>query len=129
MRQPFFYVLQFALIVLGTKVDSTMKSGALDLQRGLSSGKQDFDTDKNEWPIYQPVIKVEARAQCSGKVHRVFNIKNKVHSCLHIAGEAKYIVDIPYLSNELHGAFVVSTIGSCQIDSIDASKALVNRTL
>ena len=57
---------QFAMIVIGNKVDSKFKSGALNLERGLSSGKQDFDTDKKEWPIYRPTIKVEARAQCSG---------------------------------------------------------------
>ena len=40
-------------------------------------------------------------------------------------GEAQYIDDIPIRGDELHGAFVVSTIGNCQLDSIDPFNALV----
>ena len=40
-------------------------------------------------------------------------------------GEAKYIDDIPVCSNELFGAFVLSTVANCYIDQIDASDALV----
>jgi len=44
-----------------------MQSGATDLERGLSSGKQDYETDLNEWPINQPSVKVDAKTQCSGE--------------------------------------------------------------
>ena len=96
---------QFALNVVGKQVDAKNKSGMSNLERGVSSGKQEFDTDANEWPIRQPIIKLEARAQCSG--------------------EAQYTDDIPLLPGELHAAFVLSTVANCQLDSIDPSKALV----
>ena len=43
-----------------------VRTGAVELERGISSGKQEFDTDETQWPVHQPTIKVEARAQCSG---------------------------------------------------------------
>jgi xanthine dehydrogenase/oxidase len=55
------------LSVLGDKVPKHIASGALDLQREISSGKQDYDTDSKDWPVNQPLIKVEARSQCSGE--------------------------------------------------------------
>ena len=62
----YIFLFQFVLNILGSKVGPNIQSGALNLKRGLSSGKQDFDTDEKEWPIYKPTIKVEAMAQCSG---------------------------------------------------------------
>ena len=93
------------LDIVGDKVDERFRSGALNLKRGLSSGQQKFDTDEKDWPVNQPVPKVEARAQCSG--------------------EAQYVDDIPLRPDELHAAFVLSTVGNCRIESIDASAALV----
>jgi len=99
-------IKQFALNVVDKQqVDAKNQSGMNNLERGVSSGKQEFDTDANEWPITQPIIKLEARAQCSG--------------------EAQYTDDIPLLPGELHAAFVLSTVANCQLDSIDPSKALV----
>jgi len=60
---------QFALHVVGDRASPRVRSGALDLERGLSSGKQEFETDEKQWPVNKPTIKVEARAQCSG-IHR-----------------------------------------------------------
>ena len=62
------------LTILGDKVPKHISSGALDLQREISSGKQEFDTDSKNWPVNQPTIKVEARSQCSGS----FSIKNNL---------------------------------------------------
>lgn len=42
-----------------------------------------------------------------------------------LIGEAEYIDDIPVRGDELHGVFVVSTTANCQLESIDASEALV----
>ena len=42
-----------------------------------------------------------------------------------ILGEAEYIDDIPLRGNELHGVFVVSQFGNCQLEAIDPSEALV----
>jgi xanthine dehydrogenase molybdopterin-binding subunit B len=44
-------------------------------------------------------------------------------------GEAKYIDDIPVRVDELHGAFVMSTVANCLLDEVDASIALVIKIL
>lgn len=82
-----------------------MRSGGSVLERGLSSGKQDFDTDKNLWPLNQPLPKMEAIHQTSG--------------------EAQYVNDVPALPNEVFCAFVLTTVPNGIIESIDASEALV----
>ena len=58
------------------------------------------------WPVSQPHEKVEAKWQT--------------------AGEIKYTADMPVRHGELHGAFVLSTKGNCDLISIDATGALVN---
>jgi len=95
---------KFALSVIGDKVSPRVRTGAVELERGISSGKQEFDTDETQWPVHQPTIKVEARAQCSG--------------------EAEYTPDISKRADELYGEFVLSTVASCTIESVDASAAL-----
>jgi xanthine dehydrogenase/oxidase len=58
---------QFVLAIIGDKAAPEFRSGALNLERGIMNGKQDYETDSKEWPVNQPTIKVEARAQCSGR--------------------------------------------------------------
>lgn len=41
-------------------------------------------------------------------------------------GEAEFVNDIPWRANELHGAFVSSTVGNATIASVDPSAALVS---
>ena len=41
-------------------------------------------------------------------------------------GEAEYIDDIPKNPNEVHAAFVLATIGNCELDTVDPSPALVS---
>lgn len=53
-------------MIVGDKVAPTFRSGALNLERGLTTGKQEYDTNSSDWPVNKPTIKVEARAQCSG---------------------------------------------------------------
>lgn len=36
------------------------KSGAMPLLRPLSSGQQSYDTKPMEWPLTEPLIKLEA---------------------------------------------------------------------
>ena len=83
-----------------------MRSGADDitLQRGLTSGKQNFETDESLWPVSQPIEKVEAKWQT--------------------AGEAEYIGDIPERKDELHGAFVLSSLANATVVRVDSTKAL-----
>ncbi|XP_075153164.1 uncharacterized protein LOC142226822 [Haematobia irritans] len=79
-------------------------SGGHLMKRELSSGQQIFDTNKNVYPVTQPVQKLEALIQCSG--------------------EAKYMNDLITSSNALHCAFVGATKVGKTIEKIDASEAL-----
>ena len=96
--------LKFLLGIKPENVDQRLRSGGTLLEREVSSGKQDFDTDKNQWPLTQPVPKIEA-------VHQT-------------AGEAQYVNDVPPFHNEVFCAFVLSTVPSGRVESIDPSEAL-----
>ncbi|XP_059220297.1 uncharacterized protein LOC131995558 [Stomoxys calcitrans] len=79
-------------------------SGGPLLKRELSSGLQTFDTQPSNYPVTQPVQKLEALIQC--------------------AGEAKYMNDLITSQNTVHCAFVGATKVGSMIESIDASQAL-----
>ncbi|XP_043523035.1 xanthine dehydrogenase/oxidase-like isoform X2 [Frieseomelitta varia] len=85
-------------------VNSKARSGASILERGLSSGKQNFETDKNLWPLNQPLPKLESIYQTSGA--------------------AQYVNDIPPFPDEVFCAFVLTTIANGKVNKIDASEAL-----
>ncbi|KAH8382926.1 hypothetical protein KR009_005851 [Drosophila setifemur] len=85
-------------------IGEKFKSGGQLLQRPLSSGLQIFQTQKQNYPVTQAVVKVEGMIQCSG--------------------EATYMNDVLTTSNAVHCSFVgASKVGST-IDQIDASEAL-----
>ncbi|CAG7835136.1 unnamed protein product [Allacma fusca] len=92
--------------ILGEKADGNLHSGAEVLIREQNSGRQTYDTDEEFGmsPLYKPVAKLEALAQCSG--------------------EAEYVNDIPKQQDELSGAFVTATLANTEIKTIDASEAL-----
>ena len=52
-------------------------------------------------------------------------IKHK-SSELQATGEATYIDDIPKYPNEAHAAFVLASVGNCELDTIDPSPAVVS---
>ncbi|KAJ8967057.1 hypothetical protein NQ317_000049 [Molorchus minor] len=86
-------------------ISARIKTGGALLERPVSSGTQEFGTNKNSYPLGQPVIKVEALAQTSGK--------------------AEYIADIPDRPNQLFAAFVTAKAApNSTISKIDISKAL-----
>ncbi|XP_035716520.1 indole-3-acetaldehyde oxidase [Folsomia candida] len=93
------------LSILGDSVKAPLRSGGQDLEHGPMSGQQTFDSDQKEWPLYQPIPKIEAAVQASG--------------------EAEYINDIDPEFGELFGAFVLTTVANATISSIDASEALI----
>lgn len=68
-----------------------------------SSGQQDFKTDPEQYPMTEPLPKLDSRKQT--------------------AGEAQYIGDMPSMNGQLHAVFVKSTIGCGEIKSFDASEA------
>ena len=53
--------------VLGASASSAVQSGAEELERGLSSGVQEWETDESQWPLTQPVPKYEGKIQCAGE--------------------------------------------------------------
>jgi xanthine dehydrogenase/oxidase len=67
-------------------------------------GTQDYETDKNLWPVNKPTTKREAIQQTSG--------------------EAVYCNDLPQFPNEVFCAFVLTKVSNGKIVNIDASKAL-----
>lgn len=95
---------RFVLDVLGNKAGSAFRSGSVPLTRPLSSGKQTYDTIPMEWPLTQPMTKVEAINQASGR--------------------AVYINDIAGQPGECFAEFVLSTEANAKIQSIDPSEAL-----
>ncbi|KAJ6644053.1 Xanthine dehydrogenase [Pseudolycoriella hygida] len=86
------------------KVKPEHQSGGEILQRTLSSGKQEFDTYEDKFPLTQPIPKYEGLIQ--------------------VSGEAQYVNDIPNMDNELWAAFVPTSKVRAKIGKIDASEAL-----
>lgn len=72
--------------------------------RPLSQGAHIFpDDDPNIYPVTKPMPKLNAYLQASG--------------------EAKYTFDNIALKNQLEGAFILSQVGNCRINTIDDSEA------
>ena len=88
-------------------VDPKIKTGGADIERGLMYGKQSYDTIKSEWPLYEPMPKIEAPIQCTG--------------------EAEYTNDIHPQIGEVFGAFVYTTVANATLKSIDTSEAMVRK--
>ncbi|KAM3961487.1 LOW QUALITY PROTEIN: uncharacterized protein ACR2FA_004382 [Aphomia sociella] len=82
------------------------QSGALRLHESVtvSQARQVYDTKPNLWPLNQPVQKLEALIQCSGEV--------------------LYTEDLPNIPHEVYAAFVLSTVSTGTIESINYEFAL-----
>ncbi|XP_067011294.2 xanthine dehydrogenase/oxidase [Anabrus simplex] len=104
LAKGLFY--KFVLSLAPPQLNKRFISGGVSMHqtRPLSSGKQEFDTDKSMWPVNQPIPKLEATIQC--------------------AGEALYVNDVPTIPGELFAAFVVTKVGQGNIEKIDPSPAL-----
>jgi hypothetical protein len=61
------FVFQFVLGLSPPDLPGNLVSGGKILDRPISTGKQDFETNKSVWPLNKPVPKLEAVTQCSGK--------------------------------------------------------------
>lgn len=86
-------------------ITSRNKSGGSLLERPLSTGIQEFGTIPENYPVTEPIIKVEALAQCSG--------------------QAEYIFDMPDRPHQLYAALVTAeAMANSQILSVDTSAAL-----
>ncbi|CAG9836996.1 unnamed protein product [Diabrotica balteata] len=86
-------------------VGARYKSGGTILTRPLSTGTQQYGTDNKEWPLTQPIPKVESLAQTSGQL--------------------KYIMDMPDIPHECIASFVTAKcVAGSKIINIDTSQAL-----
>lgn len=88
-------------------IKSEYKSGASILKRPLSSGRQEYDSFKDKYPLTQNVPKYEGLIQCSG--------------------ELEYVNDIAPMKNELWAAFIQATEVHATVESVDVSDAMVTR--
>ncbi|XP_012221434.1 xanthine dehydrogenase/oxidase isoform X2 [Linepithema humile] len=102
LSEGLFY--KCVLSIRPENLNARLRSGGPILERGLSSAKPDYDTDKNMWPVNKPLAKIESIHQTSG--------------------EAQYCNDLPPYPGEVFCAFVSTEIANGKIESIDASKAL-----
>ena len=59
--------------IVGEKATDLVSSGADDLVRPLSSGVQVYDTNPDTYPLTEPVKKLEALVQSSGRSFKIFN--------------------------------------------------------
>ncbi|KAF7271078.1 hypothetical protein GWI33_016038 [Rhynchophorus ferrugineus] len=100
-----FYKCVLNIAPAGSIKNKRNVSGGTLLYRPVSNGTQKIYSDKDLYPLTQPVIKIEALAQTSG--------------------QAKYILDLPDLPGQLHGALVQArSVPGSIIKKIDASGAL-----
>ncbi|XP_045174786.2 xanthine dehydrogenase-like [Mercenaria mercenaria] len=97
---------KFFLRVLGDSASYQYRSAADVLHdiRPLSSGVQTYDTNKQEWPLNEPLKKLEADRQCTG--------------------EAEYTDDLPAYPGQLYASFVTSTEANATVQSINSDEAL-----
>ncbi|XP_025074447.1 xanthine dehydrogenase-like [Pogonomyrmex barbatus] len=102
LAEGLFY--KFVLSIKPEDMNPRFRSGGSLLKRSLSSGTQNYDTDKTVWPVNKPISKLEAIQQTSG--------------------EAEYCNDLPPYPREVFCAFVLTEISNGKISNIDVSKAL-----
>ncbi|XP_062540577.1 uncharacterized protein LOC134208732 [Armigeres subalbatus] len=103
MAIALFYKFVLSIAPLD-KIKPQYRTGASVLNRPMSYGKHDVNTNDKYWPLTKEIPKVEALAQCSG--------------------EAEYINDIHPFPNELFAAFVVATEPLSKVAKIDPTEAL-----
>lgn len=118
----FQYVLSIAPANI---LPSAYKSGGTKLERPISSGSQEYSTNPSVYPVSEPIIKIEAMAQTSGrKTAMLVNPKSLFFTSL--LGEAEYLYDIPDHPHQLFAAFVLANAKPLSIiTKVDPSKALV----
>lgn len=88
---------------------SKYTSGGMLIERPVSSGKEDYETDSSLFPLNEPVDKLEGKIQSGG--------------------EATFANDIPPLPREVFGAFVLSKVHIGEVDTIDIEEVLVRTCL
>ncbi|KAJ3639855.1 hypothetical protein Zmor_003190 [Zophobas morio] len=99
-----FYKAVLSIAPVG-KISSRNKSGGQVLQRPISTGAQDYQTNESLYPLTEDIPKIEALPQT--------------------AGIAQYVIDLPDLPYQLHGALVLAEAPpNSEIKTINPNKAL-----
>ncbi|XP_075976672.1 uncharacterized protein LOC142976940 [Anticarsia gemmatalis] len=98
-----FYKTIINLSPPGTVLSKYVSGGEI-FNRPVSSGKPDFQTHPELFPLNQPISKLEADIQA--------------------AGEAKFVNDLPAQPGQVFGAFVLSTVHSGEVDTIDVDDVM-----
>ena len=89
---------------LQKELPSYLVSATEYFKRPVSSGTQSFSTDPSEYPISEPIPKIESNMQ--------------------VTGNAVYTDDTPDDQGTLYGSMVYAQVSRANLDSIDASEAL-----
>lgn len=100
-----FYKFVLNTVPSSVMVNPRHRSGGALIERPISSGIQAFDTVEKNYPLTQPIIKLEALMQTSG--------------------ESVYVNDMYHRPEDLWCAFVLASQINSTIVSIDPSAALV----
>ncbi|XP_061428611.1 LOW QUALITY PROTEIN: xanthine dehydrogenase-like [Lethenteron reissneri] len=96
---------KFYLSIAGDDaVSPRNRSACHGLGRAVSSGEQTYDTQPADYPLTQPIAKLESSLQASG--------------------EAEFVNDIPAMAGELYAVFAQSSVPSAKLVSIDSAAAL-----
>ncbi|KAK3793085.1 hypothetical protein RRG08_038590 [Elysia crispata] len=103
-RQLSVNLLYKTLLEVFQPMKFSLQSGALSMERPLSSGLQTYQQRQDRLPLGQGLPKKTAPLQ--------------------VTGEAKYTNDLPTFQDELQAAFVGTTIARGKIDKIDTSEAM-----
>jgi xanthine dehydrogenase/oxidase len=96
---------KFILTACSNLIDDRYKSAIESVidTRPVSQAQQSFPTSPDLFPLTQPMTKLNAYAQTSG--------------------EAAYVYDMDAPPHQLHGAFILTSVGNCTIDTIDSDFA------
>ncbi|RUS90574.1 hypothetical protein EGW08_001662 [Elysia chlorotica] len=103
-RQLAVNLLYKTLLGVYKPMKPSLQSGALSMERPLSSGLQTYQQTSDKLPIGQGLPKKTAPLQ--------------------VTGEAIYTNDMPMFKDELQAAFVTTSIAKGKIDKIDTTEAL-----
>lgn len=102
-------------------------SGGSVLQRHISTGVQEYQTNASMYPVTKPVSKLEALPQTSGKVLEE-QVEMLEHNCFFV-GELEFIADMIELPGQLFACFVrAEATPLSNITAVDTSEALVRKS-
>ncbi|KAF2354200.1 Aldehyde oxidase/xanthine dehydrogenase molybdopterin binding [Trinorchestia longiramus] len=90
--------------LLKDEVPPALRTAGEKVVRAVGKGQQEFDPNRDSWPIGEAIPKIESNIQ--------------------VSGEAEYGADILPAHGELQGVFVLTNVANAKIDNIDASDAL-----